>query len=94
MAARGIDLFSIGEFSRVSKISVKALRFYDERDLLKPGHVDAGSGHRYYSSAQLAEANQALDLWTKKEGYAYAGAPREIYLVGLDQVRDEADLRT
>ncbi|NPV59984.1 MAG: MerR family transcriptional regulator [Actinobacteria bacterium] len=57
MAARGVDLFSIGEFSRVSKISVKALRHYDERGLLKPGHVDARSGYRYYSSAQLAEAN-------------------------------------
>jgi DNA-binding transcriptional MerR regulator len=51
------DLFSIGEFSRVSKMSVKTLRFYDERGLLKPGHIDARSGYRYYSSAQLTEAN-------------------------------------
>jgi len=51
------DLFSIGEFSRVSKMSVKTLRFYDERGLLKPGHIDAKSGYRYYSSAQLTEAN-------------------------------------
>jgi effector-binding domain-containing protein len=51
------DLFSIGEFSRVSKMSVKTLRFYDERGLLKPGHIDSKSGYRYYSSAQLNEAN-------------------------------------
>lgn len=51
------DLFSIGEFSKVSKMSVKTLRFYDERGLLKPGHIDAKSGYRYYSSAQLTEAN-------------------------------------
>ncbi|RJP26450.1 MAG: MerR family transcriptional regulator [Actinobacteria bacterium] len=50
-------LFSIGEFSRVSKMSVKTLRFYDERGLLKPAHIDARSGYRYYSSAQLNEAN-------------------------------------
>jgi effector-binding domain-containing protein len=51
------DLFSIGEFSRVSKMSVKTLRFYDERGLLKPAYIDAKSGYRYYSSAQLTEAN-------------------------------------
>jgi effector-binding domain-containing protein len=51
------DFFSIGEFSRVSKMSVKTLRFYDERGLLKPGHINSKSGYRYYSSAQLAEAN-------------------------------------
>jgi effector-binding domain-containing protein len=51
------DLFSIGEFSMVSRMSVKTLRFYDDRGLLKPGHVDSMSGYRYYSSAQLPEAN-------------------------------------
>jgi effector-binding domain-containing protein len=51
------DLFSIGEFSMVSRMSVKTLRFYDDRGLLKPGHIDSKSGYRYYSSAQLPEAN-------------------------------------
>lgn len=51
MAAVRNDLFSIGEFSRVSKMSVKTLRFYDERGLLKPGHIDSRNGYRYYSSA-------------------------------------------
>ena len=51
------DLMSIGEFSMLSRISVKALRFYDEQGLLRPGHTDSRSGYRYYSSAQLPEAN-------------------------------------
>ncbi|MDY6794962.1 MAG: helix-turn-helix domain-containing protein [Actinomycetota bacterium] len=51
------DMFSIGEFSRVSRMSVKTLRFYDEHGLLRPGHIDPGSGYRYYSSVQLGEAN-------------------------------------
>jgi effector-binding domain-containing protein len=51
------DLYSIGEFSMVSRMSVKTLRFYDEQGLLKPAHIDPKSGYRYYSSAQLAEAN-------------------------------------
>ena len=51
------DLYSIGEFSMVSKMSIKTLRFYDEQGLFKPGYIDPNSGYRYYSSAQLAEAN-------------------------------------
>lgn len=51
------DLFSIGEFSRMSGLTVKALRLYDEQEILRPGFTDNKSGYRYYSSAQLAEAN-------------------------------------
>jgi DNA-binding transcriptional MerR regulator len=42
-------LFSIGEFSQVTGLSVKTLRFYDERGLLKPAQVDAATGYRYYN---------------------------------------------
>jgi DNA-binding transcriptional MerR regulator len=51
------DLISIGQFSILCKISVKALRYYDEQGLLKPAHTDSRSSYRYYSSAQLPEAN-------------------------------------
>lgn len=50
-------LFSIGDFSRTCRLTVKALRLYDEQGIFKPGHVDPASGYRYYSSAQLAEAD-------------------------------------
>jgi effector-binding domain-containing protein len=53
----GRGLFSIGEFSRMSRLSVKALRLYDEQGILRPGYTDPRSGYRYYSSAQLPEAN-------------------------------------
>jgi len=33
-------LYSIGEFSKVTGMSVKALRFYHEQGLLKPSFVD------------------------------------------------------
>lgn len=49
-------LFSIGEFSRTSWLTVKALRLYDEEGVLKPGFVDPSTGYRYYSSIQLPEA--------------------------------------
>jgi len=50
-------LLSIGEFARVSHMSVKALHHYDEIGLLKPADVDQWSGHRRYSSAQVPVAH-------------------------------------
>ena len=47
---------SIGEFSRQSHLSVKALRLYDDLGILLPARVDPASGYRYYDQSQLAEA--------------------------------------
>src|SRR5262245_15591050 len=52
-------LFSIGEFSRVTGITVKALRFYQDEGLLAPTFVDAQSGYRY-SDPLLAERARAI----------------------------------
>jgi effector-binding domain-containing protein len=43
----------IGDFSRLGRISVKALRYYDDIGLLKPVRVDQYTGYRYYSADQL-----------------------------------------
>ena len=48
-----MDLMSIGEFARRSRLSAKALRLYDELGLLVPARVDDDSGYRYYSATQL-----------------------------------------
>ncbi|MFV2038732.1 MAG: MerR family transcriptional regulator [Acidimicrobiales bacterium] len=50
------SLFSIGEFSRLSHLTVKALRHYHEVGLLEPAQVDASSGYRRYEAAQLSQA--------------------------------------
>jgi effector-binding domain-containing protein len=50
------DLLPIGRFSKATRLSVKALRNYDELGLLRPAFVDPSSGYRYYRPAQ---ANQA-----------------------------------
>lgn len=47
---------SIGEFSRVSHLSVKTLRHYGEEGLLEPVRVDEITGYRYYAGEQLATA--------------------------------------
>lgn len=46
-------LLTIGEFSRATHLSVKALRHYDEVGLLHPADVDEGSGYRRYATAQV-----------------------------------------
>ena len=53
---------SIGAFSRVSGLTVKALRHYDEIGLLEPARVDESTGYRYYGleQARPAEAIRRL----------------------------------
>src|SRR5262245_57914381 len=53
-------MFRIGDFSRLSQVSVKALRFYDEVGLLKPTFVDRATGYRYYSANLLLRLNRIL----------------------------------
>jgi DNA-binding transcriptional MerR regulator len=53
---------SIGEFARRSRLSLKALRLYDERGVLVPSRVDQASGYRYYGIAQLDEARLVVML--------------------------------
>jgi DNA-binding transcriptional MerR regulator len=47
---------NIGEFARRSHLSPKALRLYDELDLLRPARVESGSGYRLYEAEQLEQA--------------------------------------
>jgi DNA-binding transcriptional MerR regulator len=51
-----MEEISIGEFARRSRLSLKALRLYDELGVLVPSRVDQASGYRYYDAAQLDEA--------------------------------------
>ncbi len=46
-------LLTIGEFSRMTHLSVKALRHYDDLDLLSPAEVDGSSGYRRYATGQV-----------------------------------------
>jgi DNA-binding transcriptional MerR regulator len=55
-------MFRIGEFSRIARVSARLLRWYDELGLLRPGVVDAATGYRYYTTAQLQRLNRILVL--------------------------------
>ncbi|MFD2115202.1 MerR family transcriptional regulator [Paenibacillus yanchengensis] len=51
-------MFKIGDFSMLSKVPVKTLRYYDQIELLKPQKTDRDTGYRYYSAEQLLEVNR------------------------------------
>ena len=63
-------MFRIGDFSKLSRISVKTLRYYDKVGLLKPAHVDDFTGYRYYTYEQLPRLNRILAL--KDLGFSLA----------------------
>lgn len=56
------QLHSIGEFAAMTRLSIKALRHYDEQGLLRPVHVDPYTSYRYYSPEQVDRAILIGDL--------------------------------
>ena len=49
-------MFTIGEFSKVTGMTVKTLRFYHEAGLLAPTMVDEQTGYRYYDASKIETA--------------------------------------
>ena len=63
--------YSIRELSRLSGVSTRTLRWYDQIGLLKPGRV-AESGYRYYSPAQVDRLQDIL--FTGPSGWSWPGS--------------------
>lgn len=61
-------MLSIGAFSKISNVTTKTLRYYDEIGLLRPTHVDSASGYRYYDVSQL----RRILLITKLKSYGFS----------------------
>ena len=55
-------MLKIGEFSKLSRVSIRSLRRYDEAGLLAPASIDPFTGYRYYSEGQLPTANRIRAL--------------------------------
>lgn len=55
-------MFKIGDFSKLSQVSVKTLRYYDDIGLLTPARVDRFTDYRYYTADQLPRLNRILAL--------------------------------
>lgn len=93
-------MFRIGEFSRLSRISIRMLRHYNDLELLEPEQVDAFTGYRYYSAAQLQVAARIQAL--REMGFALCAIKeilrqndpqclRNHLAVRLSQVSEDAD---
>lgn len=61
-------LYKIGEFSKLTDVPVKTLRYYDEINLFKPREIDLFSGYRYYSEEQQEDLKLILTL--KEVGFS------------------------
>jgi DNA-binding transcriptional MerR regulator len=48
-----VELLSTGEFAHRARLTIKALRVYDDSGLLRPARVDPSTGHRRYAIGQV-----------------------------------------
>ena len=55
-------MFKIGEFSQLTGVTIKALRYYDRVGLLKPAQVDQFTNYRYYTVEQIDQLNRIMAL--------------------------------
>lgn len=55
-------LYKIGMFASMNHVTIKALRYYDDENLLKPRVIDAETSYRYYTLSQMGELHQILAL--------------------------------
>lgn len=55
-------MYKIGEFSSISKTTIKTLRYYEKEKLLIPAFIDQYSGYRYYETSQLVKLSKIISL--------------------------------
>jgi DNA-binding transcriptional MerR regulator len=85
-------MIRIGDFSKLSRVSIKALRLYDEMGLLKPVEVDRFTGYRYYEFDQLPRLYRILAL--KDLGFSLEEISRLLEGdVSVEQMRGMLKLR-
>jgi DNA-binding transcriptional MerR regulator/effector-binding domain-containing protein len=99
-------MFTIGELSRITGLTVKTLRFYHEKGLLVPVSVDPATGYRRYDAhsvdtARAIVALRALDVSLEEIGEVLAAHEDELNLIDLlesqktrlcDRIRRDKDI--
>ncbi len=78
-------MYKIGEFSKITCLSVKALRLYHEKNVLVPSYVDPDTSYRYYSKSDAGTARTIVLLRSMRFSLS------EIQNI-LQRCNDEADL--
>lgn len=89
------SMLSIGEFSRVTRLTLKTIRLYDEKGLLPPAETNPDTGYRYYDAASVERARvitelKALDFSLADIAQILAAGEDEADMVSfLDRHKDE-----
>jgi DNA-binding transcriptional MerR regulator len=73
--------FNIGEFSKITSLSIKSLRLYHEKEILVPAEVNEFTGYRYYSEADHDRAKSIKIL----KDYEFSLAEIKEILDGCDE---------
>jgi DNA-binding transcriptional MerR regulator/effector-binding domain-containing protein len=55
-------MFTIGDFSKITGLTIKTIRFYHEKGLLAPTCVDEQTGYRYYDRSKVERARAIAHL--------------------------------
>ncbi|MFE4632134.1 MerR family transcriptional regulator [Streptomyces sp. NPDC056773] len=85
-------MFTIGDFAKHGRVSIRMLRHYDALGLLHPARVDPASGYRYYEAGQLARLNRVIAL--KELGFSLEQVGSILdELVGAEELRGMLRLR-
>ena len=53
-------MIRIGEFAKIFNVSMKTIRFYEEKGLLVPDYVDLFSGYRYYGEKNIEKMSKII----------------------------------
>ena len=85
------DLLTISQFADLTRLSLKALRLYNQLDLLRPLHTDPQNGYRYYEPDQLPRARMIRTL--REMDMPLAGIRRVLALADVSQAQAELAIR-
>lgn len=85
-------MFTIGDFAKHGRVSVRMLRHYDALGLLRPARVDPATGYRSYEAGQLARLNRVIAL--KELGFSLEQVGSILdELVGAEELRGMLRMR-
>ena len=84
-------MYKIGELSKLCRLPVKTLRYYDSVGLLVPDETDRFTGYRYYSAARLADCNRIVAL--KELGFSLDEIRRHLSADSTESVVSLLDVK-
>ena len=91
-------LYRIGEFSKLTGIPIRTLRYYDSIDLFKPSEVDLFTNYRYYKEEQVKDLELINEL--KEVGFTleeirdnWNNFSEELFLKRKEKLLEEIKLK-